>query len=229
MMGVIRKREILSHPLVTIRSFGVKVFFKAVFAPREQTFLSLLIETNVLPAQPMGLPELVGRCIDLELQAMYVYETLAGRFTETEAVHGFLATLASQERGHAELLRLCRAAATRGGWHREHLNLLDDVVPRVEDRLREVRSCVDSVTDVAGALRLVLKIESSEINLAFARVVAASDSEFVRNLEVFRHAGQKHLTYICQRGPKICPELREECGSVWAARENAARTTKHGS
>ena len=47
MDGAICKREILSHPVVTIECFGWAVFFRAVFSGRDQTFLSLLQQAGV--------------------------------------------------------------------------------------------------------------------------------------------------------------------------------------
>lgn len=62
MVGAIGKWEVLSHPVVTIRCFGWAVFFRAMFASPDQTFLSLLTKAGLF--EPV--PEFIGRCVDLE-------------------------------------------------------------------------------------------------------------------------------------------------------------------
>ena len=42
MIGAICTNDILFHPFVTIRAFGWRVFFRAVFEGQGGTFLSLL-------------------------------------------------------------------------------------------------------------------------------------------------------------------------------------------
>jgi hypothetical protein len=42
MGGYIRKREVLRHPILIIRSFGWRVFVRCLRADRDTTFLSVL-------------------------------------------------------------------------------------------------------------------------------------------------------------------------------------------
>ena len=70
MIGVIRRRNILAHPFVTIRCFGSQVFFRALIAGHSQTFLSLLADTKGLQPPTVKVPEVVERCVKLELQAL---------------------------------------------------------------------------------------------------------------------------------------------------------------
>lgn len=121
MIGVIRKRDILAHPFVTIRSLGWRVFFRALCADRNQTFLALLTDTEALEPPPVRVPELVERSIKLELQAKQIYERLAKRFLDHPSVSQFFSTLARQEQSHAELLEVCRAIARRTIWKAESL------------------------------------------------------------------------------------------------------------
>jgi hypothetical protein len=64
MVGAICKWEVLFHPIVTIQCFGWTVFFRAVFAGPNQTFLSLLTKAGVFE-HPMkllrSLPSTLGR------------------------------------------------------------------------------------------------------------------------------------------------------------------------
>jgi rubrerythrin len=211
MIGAICRQDILTHPVITVRCFGWKVFFKALVAGQHQTFLSLLAEMNALHPAPEKLPELVDRCIGLELCAERIYESLARRFDQLDSVKGFFAMLAHQENGHAELLDLCRTATGREEWDGKHFDTWQDAVPGLQEQLQEAESRANSLDSLSDALRLVIQIESSEINRIYSGIMAASDSEFVRTMRVFPEAGLEHISYICECVPEMDPELRDAC------------------
>jgi rubrerythrin len=211
MVGVIRKRDILAHPVVTIRCFGLPVFLRVLIAGRRQTFLSLLCETGVLRPPTVEVPALIGRCVELELRAQRIYDTLAQRFADRDPVQRFFQTLAEQERSHGELLELCRETAGRTGWLEEQFEPWRDAVPRLERQMDGAEASLERLDALVDALRLVIRIEASEINDVFGSVVAATDSEFVRNLEAFQTAGATHLSYISDRIRRYEPGLAAEC------------------
>ena len=214
MIGAICRQDILSHPVITVRCFGWQVFFKAMLAGQHQTFLSLLAETPVLQASPQKVPELVERCIGLELRAARIYASLARRFGDLDSVERFFTTLARQEEHHAELLGLCRAAAARGQWDAKHFDPWRDAVPGLEEQMREAESRAESLERLSDALRLVIQLEASEINRVYSGIVAASDSDFVRTMRVFHDAGREHIEYISQCIPEMDPELRDVCRNL---------------
>ena len=217
MVGAICKWDILAHPVVTIRCFGWKVFFRALVANHQQTFLSLLVEADVFEAPPDEVPKLVGRCVDLELRAKRIYETLAQRFADPEPVRQFFDKLARQEEDHAELLGLCRAAAGRGGWDEKHFDPWRNALPQLERQMSEAEAWIDSLGTLADALRLVIQVESSEINQVYLAVVEASESEFVRKLDAFLKAGREHIDYICRQIPEFEPDFAEVCQTLYDA------------
>jgi hypothetical protein len=216
-IGAICKRDILAHPVVTIRCFGWKVFFRALVADQHQTFLSLLAEANALFPAEEKVPRLVDRCIGLELCAERVYRSLARRFDHAESARRFFETLAHQERNHAELLELCRAAAARGDWDGRHFDPWRDAVPALEKQMQELESRAGCLESLSDALGLVVQIESSEVNDIYLGIVTASDSDFVRRLRVFREAGLNHISYILERIPEMEPELRDACQELGGA------------
>ncbi len=220
MVGAICKRDILAHPIVTIRCFGWRVFLKAVFAGRDQTFLSLLSDSKVL--KPAGdVVELVSRCVDLELRAKKVYEACAARFADRVDARRFFESLARQEQGHAELLSVCREAARRERWNDTVFAPWRDAVPQLEAQMDALEPRVSNVTELIDALRQVIDIESSEINHVFDAVVRATDSEFIRRLHVFRTTEIRHIKFICQGVSQLEPSLKEECRTMRAKFLNA--------
>jgi hypothetical protein len=216
MIGAIRKRDVLAHPFVTIQCFGWPVFLRTLFAGRDKTFLSLLAETSVFRLPTLGVPEVLGHCVKLELRARRIYESLAERFTDQEQVRQFFEVLARQEHEHFELLELCRGLASREGWLEAQFAPWRDEVPRLERQMSDVEASLQDLDSVADALRLVIQIEASEINQVFGGAVAATDSAFVRNLQVFHTAEAGHITYICDEIPKFEPDLATECRELRA-------------
>jgi hypothetical protein len=77
--------------------------------------------------------------------------------------------------------------------------------------MREAESRASSLDSLSDALRLVIQIESSEINRLYSGIMAASDSEFVRTLRVFHEAGLEHISTISKWIPVMDPELRDAC------------------
>jgi rubrerythrin len=217
MLGVIQTRDIIAHPLVTAHCFGWPLFFRALIAGRGKTFLSLLAGSDALRPPTVAVPELLGRCLDLESRARRIYELLAARFSHRVPVRRFFETLAQQEREHFELLALCRQLASREGWLEEHFAPWRNAVPQLERQMEDLEESLEDLDRLADALRLVIRVEGSEINHVFRAAVSATDSEFVRTLQAFRTAEAKHIAYVCEEIPELEPDLAGECRSLRVA------------
>jgi hypothetical protein len=215
--GVIRTRDILAHPVVTVRCFGWRIFFRALFTSRRQTLLSLLQNDNYFQASTPNVPAILDRCVGLELQAAEIYRNLAQRFPEDSPHRIFLSELAEQERYHADLLQLCRAATVRGRWDDSTFRPWAERVPGLEEQLSEVRKALESAPDHDQPVQVVAGIESSEINQVLLGVIKATDSEFVRRLAPFRRCVEDHIAFICQWLPRLGQ------GGMLASRELRAK------
>lgn len=214
MIGVICKLEILSHPLVTIDCFGWVLFFRAVFAGKDQTFLSLLNKAGFFQQPLMPVPEFIDQCVTLERRAMKIYHTLALRYSRMGLVREFFDQLAQQEDTHAELLELCWAAASRGRWREQGIETWRQAVPATERLLGEVEATLDRHDSLADSLRLVIRMESSQINGLFTGIVRATDPRFAEVFGAFRNAVRDHLGYIRERIAVLAPCLKPECGQL---------------
>ncbi len=222
MVGAIRKRDILAHPVVTVRCFGWPVLLRTLLARRDQTFLTLLAGTSALRPPKVKVPELIGRCSQLEIQAQRIYEALAERFAGNESAREFFRELAEEEGEHFELLELCRQAACREGWQEVHFTPWRTAVPGLERQMEAARQRVSDIDRLADALRLVIRIETSEINQLFGAVVAATDSGFVRTLRPFQAAASEHISQITGRIAVLAPELASECRALEAEEDSAS-------
>ncbi len=209
MVGAIDKRDILAHPIVTIQCFGWRVFLRALLAGRNTTFLSVLTATEALKPAAETVVEFVARCVELELTASRIYAALARRFANTPDLYTFFASISGQEESHAELLELCRAAAAQSQWLEEQIQPWRRSLPQLERHMADAESRVDDVHSALDALRLVIEIESSEINDVFRSIVTAADSEFVRRVNVFGDTERRHLSFIGHSIVRLEPSLAE--------------------
>ncbi len=207
MVGVITGWDILAHPVVTIRCFGWQAFFKAIAPWQNESFFSLLRPAAFPRPATSSVPTILDRCIGLELRAKRIYTALAKALYDQGLAGPFFAGLAEQEQRHADLLELCRAAAVRKGWKANIFNPWQDYLPRLEQQMDAAEAAVYETDSVDAALRLVLQIESSEINLVFHAALAATDAAFVKKLRPFQKAMEAHMAYIVERLPQLSPNL----------------------
>ena len=221
MVGVITGWDVLAHPIVTIECFGWQVFFRAIAPWQHQTFLSLL-PTPAMPKpavaeQPTDdMHAILQRCIDLELRAKRLYLVLAEALDDRGLVGVFFTGLAEQEQYHADLLELCRKASERRGWRAGTFNPWKEYLPRLEQEMTQAEASIHEINSVDDALRLVIEVESSEINKVFDAAMAATDARFVKKLRPFQIVMEAHMTYIIERVSELSPRLMVECRELRA-------------
>jgi len=211
MVGVICKRQVAAHPVVTIRCFGWNVFWHALIAGPNQTFLELVSRYSDSAPPRVNVAKLIDRCIKLEQRANRLYNRLAQRWTHDDRMSSFLRTLADQECTHAELLQLCRKLADKKHWRDADFARWKTALPELEQSMDEVELRAEQLVSIQDILRLVLSIEGSEINRVFLGIIDAIDSAFVRRLKVFRQAEQEHIGFICDQVSQMQPELSDQC------------------
>ena len=214
MIGAIRRWHILSHMIVTIRCFGWRVFLNSLLAGRQRTFLTVLSDAHLFPPPSEEPAQIIGRCVQLELCAMKIYQTLADRFANFEHLKKFLDTLAEQEKEHAEILCVCQTLAGRGRWQEGRFSTWTDAIHDLENQVHEWESGLSRFDTMASVLQLVVDVEAAEINSIFADIVRATDSEFVREIDVFWNAEKNHILYICQEIPKLMPGMTDSCADL---------------
>jgi hypothetical protein len=207
MLGVINNFDIMTHPIVTIQCFGWRFFFKALFAKHNFTFLTLLNSSSLFEPAPPESGEIVDRIVQLELRAKGIYTKFADKFPSDVSVKRFFEILASQEQDHADMLEFCKAATAHDGWKMNDLSATGQCVAGLESQMRQAENAVRSITSLDDAMRVVIQLESSEINQAFQNVFMASSSRFVKKLLKFRRATHFHMAFIMKRIPVLCPQM----------------------
>jgi hypothetical protein len=207
MLGAIRAWDIMFHPIVTVRCFGWKTFWRALMATHNQTFLSLLTDDAIFGSADSEEAAIVKQCVSLELRAKQLYLNLARTTTASPSLSQFFTTLAQQEQDHADLLQLCEAASDGRGWHLRDLPVWRNNLLRLNQEMSDAEMLAPSVGDMNDMMRLVVQIESSEVNHVFLGVIGASNSPFVKRLRPFRCAVELHLSYIAMRISELAPDL----------------------
>lgn len=210
MQGIIRKRDVVAHPVVTIQCFGWKLFFRTLIADHDRTFLELLGE-DTFPKRGCRGPNLVARSAGLERRAMGVYLTLARRNSEDAGLYAFFCTLAEQESSHAELLELCASATSPEQWEADELSRWQSLLPGLETAMSEFEQAASTAQGRHDALELMARLESSEINDLFRGVVGASSSEFVRAVHAFKAAEGEQDKYIARALPSLDASIPPPC------------------
>ena len=67
----------------------------------------------------------------------------------------------------------------------------------------EVEASLSQVGSLDDAFRLLVQIESGEINRVFEGVLTSCNSDFVKRLGAFRKAVKQHISYIARRLPEL--------------------------
>jgi len=183
------------------------MFFKAVAPWRNRPFLAELREAGFFGTLPSSVPRILDRCIDLELRAKRIYKALAQAFDGQGLVEAFFTGLVEQEQYHVDLLKLARAAAIRSGWKANLFNPWQDYLPSLERQMEAAEAAVSDVDSVDAALRLVVQIESSEINEVFDAALVSTDAAFVKKIKPFREAMEAHMSYLVERIYELSPGL----------------------
>jgi len=73
--------------------------------------------------------------------------------------------------------------------------------------MQEIEGALRDVGSLEDALRLVLQIESGEINRVFQGVLATSDPALAQKYAAFRRATESHIAYIVVRLPELVPRF----------------------
>ena len=180
---------------------------EAVVPWHNTPFLSLVRDAGFLTPSVSSVPTILEWCIALELRAKRIYTALAKALDDQGLVGPFFAGLVEQEQYHADLLEIARAAAVRSGWKANLFNPWQDYLPRLERQMADTEDALYTIDSVDAALRLVIQIESSEINKVFPTALAATDAAFVKRLRPFQEAMEAHMSYLVERLPELSPHL----------------------
>ncbi len=108
-------------------------------------------------------------------------------------------------------MRNCCHCAARppqhSSWMSDCFNPWEHYLPNLQQHMDEIEAALYHVDSLDDAFRLVVQIESGEINRVFQSVLASSNSAFVKRIAAFRGAVKQHISYIAKRLPELDARL----------------------
>jgi hypothetical protein len=217
MQGVIRRAQVLAHPIVVFESFGAKVLVRALLAGGRETFLEIVSRCAEEEAHggmdELDLARTVKRFVAFERRARDLYLGLAERFAADPAAAEFFATLSRHEEGHAIVLSRVRRELRRGRLWKASRDLHVADVAAFDRRLAAWEEEARRGVALARALELVEALEGSELNVVFDTLNGCVDMRSRARFERLFVLTRAHLAY-CEEGVRA---LR--------ARDGVARAT----
>ena len=171
MTGVIRRVQVLAHPVVIAESFGMRVLVRSLLASTGETFLEIVRrsaeEEAHLGMEELGLGRTVKRFTGFECRLGALYRQLSLQLTGAPEVAELFSTLSGHEEGHAIVLSRILREIRHGRLWKESRDLHLGTEEAFEARLSGFEQEVRCGVDVARALEIVESIEGSELNVVF--------------------------------------------------------------
>jgi rubrerythrin len=199
MQGVVRRRQVLAHPIVILEGFGLKVLVRALFAGGEETFLDVVSrcaeEESRSGLDEIDLLRTVDRFIGFERRARDLYAALSLQLKDHSDAAKFLTRLSNQEEGHAIVLSRVRREIRRGRLWTESKDIHLGLVSRVEALLERFEAEVRGRVSLARALEIVEGIEESELDVVFDTLNRSVDMRSRARFERFFVLNENHLAY----------------------------------
>lgn len=211
MRGLIGKKDVLRHPVVVIRGFGWKAFFRAVAAPPGRTFLEVISVGIPRPSTPqeIELSAQLDKMISFELRCSHIYARMAEIFRDRWGLaRDFFRNLSEQEEGHAEILRITKVEVSRRSLWKILIPVKAEVIEKTDKLLSDVEWSLrepEKLTIEQG-LENVERLESSEINMVFDFLLHSVSSPFIKKIYKMVPTLADHHTYL----NSLLPLLKEE-------------------
>ena len=176
MRTLVDRDYVREHPSEIIKTFGLLAYVRAM-ARRGKGLLEQM--TDQYLEGGIALPGPVGSAYKLsailELRAARIYARLARHFQDQPSVRAFFEELQAEEEEHARVMLLCL--------HTAHADTKMDYIPSVRDPemralLGELRTQERNVSSLSldEALDLTQKMEESEVNIIFDKLLAQTSN-----------------------------------------------------
>lgn len=199
MSTLIDRSYCLRHPQTIIRVFGLSAYLGILFN-RNKGLLEYLIEHYAAHDYPM--PGRVGDAYRLssllEYRMARIYGRLAEKFrNHPEACHLF-EELHQEETEHGRLMELCRYTVKYRPSFEFVPSVRDPDIHRLLRELRDIERNADALS-LDQALALTERLERSEINTIFDRLLKQADQSQSRLFEDQMQQLEGHSTSVPRR------------------------------
>ncbi len=203
MQGVVTRKHVVTHPIVILESFGLKVLVRALLADRTETFLDVVTrcaeEDERSDMKELDLVRTTRRFIGFERRARDLYQHLSRQLADLPEAAKFFTTMSRQEEGHAIVLSRVRREIRRGRLWKESKDLHLDTMKRVDALLAGFEAEVRGGVTLDRALDIAERIEGSELDVVFDSLNGSVDMRSRTRFERFFVLSQNHLAYCKER------------------------------
>lgn len=212
MKGMIRARDVIAHPAVVIRGFGLKVFLRALLAPKERTFLEIISEGIPHPASPeeRAITQQLDRLVLQEIHCSKIYKYFADHFLNFPDARQFFQTLSFQEEAHAEIIRVAKVEiARRKIWPQGDL-IAPDILEKTDAMLARLDAGLRQTPrpTLKQALEMLEEMEATEREMVFAFLRHFHDVvqfTFIQKMHLLIPSFADHNAYL----NTMLPQLKE--------------------
>lgn len=207
MYGLISKYDVLSHPLLMVNSFGVKSFFKVLFASDKRSFIDIINENNPHPktTEQTKKLDLIDRLIAIEIKVSQIYKQLGVIFKEHSDAKKFFKALFAQELDHAAILKIAKIEISfRNLWN------LIDLLPvrsleKTEKEIQKIETSLNKPKRIKylKGLEIVKKVEKAETKAVCHAVSRCCKSPFLKRVSRLIPLIADHHLYINSSLPSL--------------------------
>lgn len=206
MDDVVGREYCLKNPGEIIRIFGIRVFL-GVLLGSKKSLLHRVIASHERRGIPM--PGFVGKSYRIatmiEYRASRIYKKMGLKFKDNEQVRDFYTDLQKEEEEHARLMMLCLYTVSLRPSVHYLPSIRDKAIRHVTGYLRNIEKSIEELS-LDEALDITEKLEKSEINVIFDKLLKQVDGE---ESLLF----QEQLTQVEGHGaaiPKKIKDLKEK-------------------
>lgn len=207
MQGVVKRRQVLAHPIVIFEGFGLKVLVRALLAGPDETFLDVVSrcaeEESRGGLDQIDLLRTVEHFTSFERRARDIYAGLARQLKGHPDAAKFLARLSNQEEGHAIVLSRVRREIRRGRLWTESKDLHVASIAGVHALLERFEVEVRGRVSLGRALEIVEAIEASELDVVFDILNRSVDMRSRARFERFFVLNENHLAYCREQVQRL--------------------------
>ena len=223
MDGVVRSRDILAHPIATIRGFGWRVFFRAILPWQHEPFLSLIQKSGRFRATGLKCAADPASLHRLGIACQRIYDALGRALDEQGPVALSLPVWRNRSSATPNCLDCAKPRQFMAVGRQISLTPGKTICPASSNKwMRRKRPSIQS-TRSTRPYKWWFRLNRRRSTRSFHAALAATDGVFVKKLKPFREAMEAHMSYIVERLPEFSPRLLQ------ATRELRARFPRVGS
>ena len=198
MRGFITRKDLLRHPIMVIRNFGVVLFVKALFS-KNRPFLDFIQSpASKIPVALKPYASTMDAFSYFERRIAGIFLLFAEKFKHTKKVHQFYKEISRQKMGRYALLQFVKSFTSKRQikdekWqpHLPRIERLENIVSSAEERIK-------SEISLNEALQITQNLVFSDLNIVY---IDLKDSIYSRRAQAVGNLllSERHFISLCEK------------------------------